>query len=72
MVVAAHLCMTEGLDADDIVQLLCANDGLHIEHLTVYAVHQYREEIGVGEVQSALRKDKIKGHVVMVIYIPNE
>lgn len=56
----AHLSLTEGLDADDIVQLLCANDRLHVEHLAAYAVHQYREEIGVAEVQSALRRNKMK------------
>lgn len=45
-----HLSLVEGLYVDDIVQLLSANDSLHVEHLAAYAVHKHREEIGVAEV----------------------
>lgn len=54
------LSLAEGLDIDDIVQLLGADDSLHVEHLAANAVHQHREEVGVGEVQGALTRKGIK------------
>lgn len=62
------LSLTEGLNADDVVPLLCANDRLHVEHLTGYAVHHHREEIGVAEVQSARHVDEHSAVVVIKMH----
>lgn len=50
--------LTERQDGGGIVQLLSADHRLHVEDLAAHALHQHREEVGVGEVQRALAKRK--------------
>lgn len=53
--VLADLSLAEGQDADDVIQLLCPNDSLHVQHLAAHAVHQRCKEVGVADVQRALK-----------------
>lgn len=55
MFVLFYLFLTERLDGGGIVQQLSPDHRLHVEDLAAQALHQHREEVWVGEVQSALR-----------------
>lgn len=51
-----YLSFTERQDGGGIVHLLGPDHHLHVEDLAADAPHQHREEVGVGEVQGALRR----------------
>lgn len=48
--------LAERQDGGGVVQLLRADHRLHVEDLAAHALHQHREEVWVGQVQSALRE----------------
>ncbi len=52
-----YLTLAERQDGGCIVQLLSPDYRLHVEDLAAHTLHQHREEVWVGEVQSALRKE---------------
>lgn len=57
-----YLSLAERQDGGGVVQLLSPDHRLHVEDLAADALHQHREEVGVTEVQRAL-KDKQKEKV---------
>lgn len=48
--------MAERLDGGGGVHQPRPDHRLHVEHLAADALHQHREEVGVGQVQGALRR----------------
>lgn len=51
-----HLFLAERQDGGGRVHQLQPDHHLHVEHLAADALHQHREEVGVGQVQGALRR----------------